>query len=116
MSKKVKRLIDWFKPSKYNLSISQDSNVLTFSGEVEIEGVLTALALKEGRLFLHSSDLNISEVSIGDVATQFKLNEKKQEVEIKLSDLRSKDIKVKLKFDGTITIPMHGLYPCFFEH
>ena len=116
MSKKVKRLIDWFEPSKYNLSISQDTNVLTFSGEVEIEGVLTALALKEGRLFLHSSDLNISEVSIGDVATQFKLNEKKQEVEIKLSGLRSKDIKVKLKFDGTITIPMHGLYPCFFEH
>lgn len=51
MSKKVKRLIDWFKPSKYNLSISQDSNVLTFSGEVEIEGVLTALALKEGGSF-----------------------------------------------------------------
>lgn len=110
MQESVRRLITGFKPSHYDLSIYQNSQDLTFSGSVTISGVRGI-----DDLSLHSDNLVIKEVLINARKQSFTLHPEKQELIIADSTPEGAQIDIHVKFSGTITRPMHGLYPCYFS-
>lgn len=113
----VKRLIDWFVPEHYEISVSQDAENLQFSGHITIHGNATTKACKDKCLYLHASELTIlAPVMVDDTLVAYELDEQTQLMTIHLPELDSKTITLRVSFEGKITKPMHGLYPCFFEH
>lgn len=83
----------------------------TFSGEVTLNGKLTHTAPYIG---LHAKDLTIKTATINGAQAQVV---KAEDDEIRLAtghDLPMGDHTLHITFSGTITDPMHGLYPCYF--
>ncbi len=111
MQQPAKRLVEYFRPDSYELNIDQNSEELTFSGSVAIQGTLQKLPL-----ILHSSDLSISSVTVDNVEHTYTTDNEAQELIIDSADLALGDITVTISFSSTITKQMHGLYPCFFTH
>jgi len=111
MQQPVKRLIDYFKPYNYDLLVDQDAESLTFSGLVTITGDYQKFPLT-----LHCSGLDIQIVQVNGQSYDFRIDEKAQELIISAPDSQIGSASIEIKFGGTITRPMHGLYPCFFEH
>jgi aminopeptidase N len=106
----VARLYKFFKPTRYELHVTPNAQALTFSGSVTIEGTL---ASKQTTLRLHSKDLRITEVAIGASHRTFSLDIENDELIIALQPSDKGKIRVSIEFEGTITKPMHGLYPCY---
>lgn len=111
MQQSVKRLIGFFNPNNYNLSIAQDSEKLTFGGNVQISGNFQKMPLT-----LHSSELVIKSTKVNGQSYDFAVYEDSQELIISAPKSMLGDIDIEIEFSGVITKPMHGLYPCFFEH
>jgi len=111
MQQPVKRLIDFFKPETYKLAIDQDSEALTFSGKVQITGTFLKLPLT-----FHASELVIKSVAVNGQSYEFAVDDKAQELTISAPQSALGKAVVEIEFSGAITRPMHGLYPCFFEH
>lgn len=106
----VTRLYELFEPSRYELSLSPNKTTLQFSGTVAIFGTLTP---KQKTLRLHAKELVISEVAINASHRNFNLDADNDELVVDLQDNDEGDIRVSIAFEGTITKPMHGLYPCY---
>lgn len=124
MSKKVTRLYDQFQPENYKLELHLDDEAMTFKGTVAIIGKKTGRPSQ--RLTFHQKDLKV----IG--ATVYKEN-KSGQTEIAVERINNQDsydevrvhtaemiypgsYRVVLEFEGKITRPMNGIYPCFFTH
>ncbi|HEX5797122.1 MAG TPA: M1 family metallopeptidase [Candidatus Saccharimonadales bacterium] len=122
MSKKVKRLYSDIKPNHYDLGLSLDIDKRLFSGTVKIRFKKTGRPSK--RITFHQKDLKFT-------ATKLKSLSKDKEIVIKrINTQRSLDevrlhsdetlfpgeYEAYLEFAGRITDPMHGLYPCYFDH
>lgn len=105
----VVRLYQFFKPSYYELSLTPNKSTLRFSGSVSIDG---ALAPRQTELHLHAKDLIVSEVAINADHRKFKIDPKNDELIIMLQPKDAGKIRVSITFEGSITKPMHGLYPC----
>jgi aminopeptidase N len=103
----VVRLFQYFKPSRYDVSLSLDKEKMLFAGSVKILGTLNS-----DRLTLHCKDLNIREVRINQQAKKFWLNPKDNELIVD-AHKNNEEIEVLVEFTGIITRPMHGVYPCF---
>lgn len=122
MAQSVKRLIEWFRPEHYDLEIAQDSESLAFSGTVTIKGELTKKAVRDGMFYLHSDGIHITDLELDGSSAPFTLQAQTQELSVSLptpknrTDLGHMSKTVRISFTGKITKPMHGLYPCFFEH
>jgi aminopeptidase N len=116
MKQSVKRLIDWISPDHYDLHITQNSDTLEFSGSVNISGTLTERALEESVAYLHTSDLTITSLKVNGNDTPYSIDEKAQELTLQLGGQITSELAIEVSFSGTITKPMHGLYPCFFTH
>ena len=107
MSSKVSRLYKFFKPNHYRLSIVLNKQKLLFSGLVKIEGKLQANTLR-----LHCKDLTISEVKVNKIDCQYKIDKINDEL-IVYTTKKQQPVTVEIKYQGRITKPMHGLYPCY---
>jgi puromycin-sensitive aminopeptidase len=124
MSKNVRRLYDQFKPEAYELTLSSDPEALTFSGSVSIQGI--KVGRPSARLTFHQKDLKISQAKIirhtkdsDEVMPLKRINLQKSFDEVRLHSaglLYPGKYTVTLEFSGTITRPMSGIYPCFFEY
>ncbi|MFO0882476.1 MAG: M1 family metallopeptidase [Candidatus Saccharimonadales bacterium] len=106
----VARLYQLFKPSRYELHITPNKQALTFSGSVTIEGTLSA---KQNKLRLHAKELVVTEVAINATHRDYALEADNDELVIELKDSDKGTLRVSIEFEGTITKPMHGLYPCY---
>ena len=106
----VARLYQFFKPSRYELHIAPDKQELTFNGSVRIEGKLAA---RQKQLRLHAKDLTITAVTVGSTTRSFRMSPKTDELIIKLQPTDKGKLAVEIIFEGVITKPMHGLYPCY---
>lgn len=106
----VIRLYNLFKPSAYELHLNIDKDNLKFSGSVTIVGKISS---KQNTLRLHSKDLIIADVAINASSRTFKLVPDKDELIVNLRPNDNGEMRVSITFDGIITKPMHGLYPCF---
>ena len=109
---KFRQLIENFSPSHYSLHINlTKTDQRKFSGEVEITGHL----LKEPQIVLHSKDLEINEIAVDQLPSQF-VSGKHDELIITRDILEPGEHTIHIKFSGKITDAMHGLYPCYYKH
>lgn len=106
---KVTRLYQLFQPEHYKVSIQPDAKKLTFVGSVEISGNLLPESTK---LALHIKDLVVTSVLYNDQNLDYKIDSSHEELAISLPDKIKGNICLVIDFEGEITKPMHGLYPC----
>jgi aminopeptidase N len=124
MGKSVARLYQLFQPEHYDLRLEIDPEAMTFSGKVVLKGKKTGPPSE--RLTFHQKDLKITEaaitkhdkngvspINVSRVNNQDSLNEVRLHSDQKLY---GGFYTVTMKFEGKITRPMNGIYPCFFKH
>lgn len=124
MSKQVRRLFDQFHPEHYTLQLSPDADSMSFTGSVTIKG--NKVGRPSERITLHQKDLAITSATLtkhdkqGDqeiTISRINVQKSYDEVRLHASDLLYPGAyTITLEFKGTITNPMHGLYPCYFQH
>jgi aminopeptidase N len=124
MGKKVTRLYEQFIPEHYGLSLDIDHEVMTFKGSVNIVGRKVGRPSK--RLTFHQKELKIKQAKIvkvdkkGEqelVVTRINNQASFDEVRLHTADLiYPGNYTVELEFEGQVTRPMNGIYPCFFKH
>lgn len=107
----VPRLITYFIPNHYNLSLHFDRPARTFEGTVTIEGTATSTE----SIRLHAKELVIKSVVYDGKAATFSTGEN-DELTISHDDHRAGSHIITITYAGTITDAMHGLYPCYYEH
>jgi len=108
----VPRLIKSFIPDHYNLSLNLDRIGREFNGLVTIKGLLPD---GSDKILLHSKDLQINSVTLNGKKAEFQAGAN-DELIITHSSLAAGKHIVVIAFSGIITDPMHGLYPCYYEH
>ncbi len=124
MSKKVARLYDQFQPENYELSLKLDREAMTFSGTVTIRGKKTGRPSQ--RITFHQKELRITTAKVvkhdknGDQEIKLsRVNNQNSLDEVRLhgdSMIYPGNYTVIMDFEGQITKPMNGIYPCFFKH
>jgi aminopeptidase N len=124
MGKKVTRLYEQFQPESYDLEMDADPKAMTFKGTVTIRG--RKVGRPTQRLTFHQKGLKITK------ATTVK-HDKRGDQQLKISRINNQnsfdevrlhaaemvypgEYSVTLEFEGAITRPMNGIYPCFFTH
>ena len=124
MGKNVKRLFEQFQPENYELRLNLDRKAMKFSGTVTIDG--KKVGRPSQRLTFHQKGLKIT----GATLTK---HDKKGHTELAVSRINNQassdevrlhaadmvypgQYTVVLEFNGQITRPMNGIYPCFFKH
>ena len=107
----VARLIQFFVPKHYQLSVTLNRNSRSFEGTVVIDGAST---VGSTTIILHSKDLLIHSVTFDGKEADFGLED--QELYITHPDIKEGEHTVVVGFSGTITDGMHGLYPCYYDH
>lgn len=124
MPKKVARLINQFAPENYQLQIDIDADGLKFSGQVIVKGNRRGKPSK--RLTFHQKELHITAATIvhhaknGDQKIDVvRINNQNSLDEVRLHSndlIMAGSYTVTMEFEGSITKPMNGIYPCFFNH
>ena len=124
MAKKVARLFEQFRPDNYRLHLVPDRDRMMFRGTVTITG--KKVGRPSERITFHQKDLKITSAKIvkhdkkGDQElTVARINNQDtlDEVRIHTDDkVFPGDYTVTVEFEGAITKPMHGIYPCYFKH
>lgn len=123
MAKKVRRLYEQFQPENYKLQLDVDQEAMTFAGTVVIHGRKTGRPSE--RLAFHQKGLKITKASItkhdkkGDKPLKVaRINNQNGFDEVRLHAAEMVypgEYTVTMEFEGAVTKPMHGIYPCFFN-
>ena len=106
----VSRLYETFQPSHYELTLTLSRTQRTFSGSVTVTGNRAA----DTPITLHVKGLNITNVAVNEEPASFAVDPSADALTID-ADNASRDVRVTVDFNGTITDAMHGLYPCYYE-
>ena len=124
MSKKVRRLFESFHPTNYAITLDPDRETMHLQGEVTIKGQKTGRPSQ--RLAFHQHGLKITKASItkhdkkGDheiPIARINLQNSYDEVRLHTSEMiYPGQYTVQMTFEGEITRPMDGIYPCNFKH
>jgi aminopeptidase N len=107
----VSKLIDFFTPDHYDLSIQLNRVQRTFTGTVTINGIVQPNA-KDVRV--HAKELEISSVTFDGKEATFSF-EKDDEVAITHEDINEGKHVIVIGFSGTITDTMNGIYPGYYD-
>ncbi len=107
----VLRLYESFQPTHYDLKLTLEREKRLFRGMVTIIGN----KIHDNQpITLHAKSLEITSVSIDDQRNEsFRLDDNDALVLDGTCPLGEHTIVIE--FNGRITDPMHGLYPCYFE-
>lgn len=108
----VNRLIDFFTPDHYELSLDLDRLGRSFTGTVTVHGGMTESA---SDIRLHAKDLAIEAALVDGQVANWSQAEN-DEIVISKEGLTPGEHVVVVRFSGKITDAMHGLYPCYYEH
>lgn len=124
MGKSVARLYEQFQPEHYQLHLIPNREAMTFSGTVTIRG--KKLGRPSQRLTFHQNGLKITQAKVvkhdkkGDQSIAIsRINNQNKLHEVRLhSDnmVYPGEYTVTMDFEGDITKPMNGIYPCYFTH
>lgn len=124
MSKSVTHLFDQFHPKNYQLAFAVDKDAMTFRGTVTITGRKVGRPSK--RLTFHQKALRITEASIvlhqkqgQQTIAVDRINNQSSYDEVRLhtnQQLFPGEYTVTMAFEGKLTRPMHGIYPCYYDH
>lgn len=107
----VSRLIEKFIPNSYDISLVIDRKARRFSGTVSVSGSATT----DGEIRLHSKGLEILSVTLSGKQADFRQDDN-DELVVTHSDLQRAEQVIVIRYNGTITDAMHGIYPCYYEH
>ncbi len=114
---KVERLADSFRISHYKLTLKPDKEKMVFSGSVELIGFVNKPTQS---VKIHSKDLDIkkTEFAIGGArhAIHKTTHLDNDELQVDFPITIQKEVTLFLEFEGKITEPMVGIYPCNFTH
>ncbi|HSE61847.1 MAG TPA: M1 family metallopeptidase [Candidatus Saccharimonadales bacterium] len=114
MTKAVRQLTTLFTPNTYTLSLDFTKQTdRKFSGTVSIDGVLLQLGHE---IILHSKDLTITSATIDGKEATWKAGKDDEMAFTATGELAKGQHVVTIGFEGAITDPMHGIYPCYFKH
>lgn len=124
MAKDVTRLFKQFHPEHYDLSLTLDHEGLRFSGTVKIKG--TKVGRPSERITLHQKELEITSAKVwhtnkkGEQSqvslSRINLHKSFEEVRLHSDELMYPgDYLIEVGFEGVITKPMDGIYPCYFK-
>lgn len=103
-------LYDTFHPEHYTLSLDIDRVGRSFTGTVTIRGdVLPG----QTRLGLHAKDLTIDTVTYDGKVADYEHGDN-DELWVSHADIIPGQHVIVIGYSGTITDPMHGMYPCKF--
>ena len=107
----IERLVTRFTPTHYTLSLRLDRPKRKFDGTVTVIGrqLTTDTTAK-----LHAKDLQIDSVTIDGKQAEF--THQDDELSIRHADLQLGTHVITVSFAGEITDPMHGIYPCYYQH
>jgi aminopeptidase N len=108
----VKRLIEGFIPSNYDLVLNINRKKRTFTSTVAAKGLTPN---DSSEIVLHSKDLNIKSVTLDGQNASFSFGDNDSLIIKSLNSAAGKHVVV-ITFSGKITDAMHGMYPCYFEH
>jgi aminopeptidase N len=124
MSKKVVRLYEQFQPEHYNVSLNLDREAMRFSGAVTVRGKKTGRPSQ--RITFHQKGLKVSSAKIvkhdkkeDKELTVERINNQNSFDEVRLHGtemIYPGEYTVIMEFEGEITRPMHGIYPCYYMH
>lgn len=107
----MQRLFQLFKPQTYDLTLELNREKRAFNGSVKITGTATG----SSEIRLHAKELHVIKAAIN--ATPVSYIQENDELVLKPEALHEADEQViEIEFSGDITDPMHGLYPCYYEH
>lgn len=110
----VPRLFETLQPSHYNLTLTLDRGKRAFSGTVIIQANHLAT---HGDVQLHAKGLQIASAFVNEKPVEYAVDAENDALTLKTADLATRgDIQIAIDFTGTITDPMHGLYPCYYTH
>ncbi|MBL8159231.1 M1 family metallopeptidase [Candidatus Saccharibacteria bacterium] len=108
----ITRLYTSFQPKHYELDLTLLRKERRFVGTV----IITGTAQHRDHLSLHAKELVISSVKVNDADATF-THEQDDELRIVSDAIKPhEEYRIQVEFSGHITNPMHGLYPCYFEH
>ena len=108
--KPVPRLIEQFVPEHYQLSLDIDREARSFRGTIVVQGELQPNA---NSITLHANKLTIETAHIDGKTADVNMGEF-DAVEFSRANLKPGNHIVTIGYSGTITDPMHGMYPCYF--
>ena len=124
MTKKVRRLFESFQPKNYKINLNPDRDSLTVSGDVTISGQKTGRPSQ--RLTFHQHGLKVTSATIikhdkkGDREVPIaRISPQNSYDEVRLHTdemLYPGQYTVQMTYEGKITKPMDGIYPCYFKH
>ena len=124
MKKAVNRLYEQFQPGHYTVALQPDREARAFRGQVTLSGKKVGRPSK--RLTFHQKKLHITGATItkhdkkGDqTITVVRINNQNSYDEVRLhvdEPLYSGSYTITFEFNGEISTPMHGIYPCAFTH
>jgi puromycin-sensitive aminopeptidase len=124
MGKKVTRLYEQFRPEHYQLDLRPDRADMAFSGTVTIKGRKTGRPSQ--RLTFHQNGLKITSATVtkhdksgAQTVELTRVNNQDSFDEVRLHAavmIYPGAYTVTMEFEGKITKPMQGIYPCFFKH
>jgi len=110
----VQRLYETFQPNHYNLLLTLEREKRAFSGTVVIKGSHSS---QHGNITLHAKNLKITSAFVNEKPVEFSLEVNEDALVLKTADVATGgDVQIAIDFSGTITDPMHGLYPCYYTH
>jgi aminopeptidase N len=108
----VSRLIDFFTPEHYQLSLTIERVDRRFSGVITMNG-FTPENVHDIRV--HAKDLTVTSVTLDGKSAEFH-REENDELVITHPDIKMGRHVVVIAYGGDITDGMHGMYPCYFDH
>ena len=106
----VRRLLNFFSPDHYQLSLTIDRPARTFNGIV----TLTGTTKTSDTFWVHAKDLAITSCTVNGKQADYLLGSN-DELAIKSAIEPNQSATVVLGFSGTVTDQMHGMYPCYFK-
>ena len=103
------RLYETFQPKTYRLDLTINREARTFSGIVSITGE----KFGDAPIAFHAKDLVITNIQVGDTIVPYTQHEYD---ELRLDALFVPGVyQVTIEFNGAITDPMTGMYPCYYS-
>ncbi|MDB5164513.1 MAG: putative Aminopeptidase [Candidatus Saccharibacteria bacterium] len=124
MGKSVARLFEQFQPENYKLALAPDREALAFTGTVTVRGKKSGRPSK--RITFHQKDLKITSATIikhdkkgNQEVVVSRINNQNSLDEVRLHSeamIYPGEYTVTMEFEGKITKPMNGIYPCNFKH
>lgn len=107
---KVERLIKYFHPEHYQLSLSIDRSGRRFEGTVTIDGEVQPGSDQVG---FHAKDLVIDSALFDGKTAEFSQGDD-DNLLISHPDISAGKHIIVIGFSGQITDGMHGMYPCYY--